>query len=155
MRLFQDELRGLLYCNYELDKVDGLISSFNVTDILRGKPKRRVVYNVSYNEDEFDVQCSCNLFEFKGILCQHMVKILIEKGVKEIPSCYILACWRKDLKRRYCYVINCYEYRQTSEHDLQFDRLCTNFFEAAEIAASSSEKYKFFMRYIDEGKAKR
>lgn len=118
LRLFQDELRGLLYCNYELDKVDGLISSFNVTDILRGKPKRRVVYNVSYNEDEFDVQCSCNLFEFKGILCQHIVKILIEKDVKEIPSCYILACWRKDLKRRYCYVINCYEYRQTSEHDL-------------------------------------
>lgn len=39
LRFFQDELRGLLYCNYELDKVDGLISSFNVTDILRGKPK--------------------------------------------------------------------------------------------------------------------
>ncbi|XP_048127783.1 protein FAR-RED ELONGATED HYPOCOTYL 3-like [Rhodamnia argentea] len=106
-RLFQDELRGLLYCNCELDKVDGLISSFNVTDIQRGKE----------------------------------VNILIEKDVKEIPSRYILAHWRKDLRRRYCNVKDCYEDRRMSEHNLQFDNLCTNFFEAAEIAASSSEKY--------------
>lgn len=46
----------------------------------------------------------------------------------------------------------CYEDRQANEHNLQFDRLCTHFFEAAEIAASSSEKYEFLMRYIDEGK---
>ena len=56
------------------------------------------------------------------------------------------------MKRHYCYVINCYEDRQANEHNLQFDRLCTNFFEAAEIAASSSEKHEFLMRYIDEGK---
>ncbi|XP_039123339.1 protein FAR1-RELATED SEQUENCE 6-like [Dioscorea cayenensis subsp. rotundata] len=86
-KLFQDELRGMLYCNLSLIKLDGQISTFHVTDIFRGKEgkvRRQVAFNVYHNSGELDIKCSCNLFEFRGILCKHICKVLIEKNVKEI-----------------------------------------------------------------------
>ncbi|KAH7650627.1 FHY3/FAR1 family protein [Dioscorea alata] len=117
-KLFQDELRGMLYCNLTFVRSEGATSIFQVTDILKGKNgrvRRQVCFNVYQNELEFDIRCTCRLFEFRGIICRHICKVLIEKNVKEIPSQYILPRWRKDIKRRHTYVKNCYEDIQTNE----------------------------------------
>ena len=121
-----------------------------MTDIVQVKHEnfsKRVIYAVSYNEDGCDIKCSCHLFEFRGIVCRHMVKILIEKDVKEIPSRYILTRWRKDVKRRHSYIINCYDDLRSGEQTKQFDHLCTNFYEAAHFA-NSREKYEYLMECI-------
>lgn len=47
------------------------------------------------------MKCSCQLFEFKGILCRHVISILIFNKVTEVPKNYILDRWRKDVKRGY------------------------------------------------------
>ncbi|GJR75828.1 protein FAR1-related sequence 6, partial [Tanacetum coccineum] len=75
----------------------------------------------------------------------HMVKILIENDVKELPSCYILSRWRKDVKHRYNFVKNCYDDLKSEEQAKQFDHLCAKFYEAANIL-DSLEKYE----YVDE-----
>ncbi|KAH7690217.1 FHY3/FAR1 family protein [Dioscorea alata] len=152
-KLFQDELRGILYCNITLIKSDGQICTFQVTDIFRGKEgkvRRQVVFNVYHNEVELDIKCSCNLFEFRGILCRHICKVLIEKNVKEIPQRYILPRWRKDIKRRHTCVVNCYDNPQTSEENVRYNALCSHFSKAAEIGAISVERYNFLMKYVDE-----
>ncbi|XP_050216197.1 protein FAR1-RELATED SEQUENCE 6-like [Mercurialis annua] len=120
-KLFQDELRGMIYCNHIFSKLEGSVSSYKVSDIFRGKDgnlRKQVVYNVDYDDDTISVKCSCQLFEFRGIIYKHIAKILIEKNVKEIPSNYILQRWRKD---------------------------------AAELAMDSTEKCEFLMNHIDEG----
>ncbi|GKA00307.1 protein FAR1-related sequence 6, partial [Tanacetum coccineum] len=92
------------------EKLDDSTSVYHVTDIVERKHelKKRVVYN-------------------------HMVKILIEKDVKELPSRYILSRWRKDVKHRYNFITNCYDDLKSGEQVKQFDHLCTIFYEAANI----------------------
>ncbi|XP_071728062.1 protein FAR-RED IMPAIRED RESPONSE 1-like [Rutidosis leptorrhynchoides] len=155
-KLVQIELQCMLFCNHSLLKTQGTISTFNVTDILRGKRgelKRKVVYTVSFDEVGCDIQCSCHSFEFRGIVCRHMMKILIEKDVKEIPSCYILSRWRKDLKHRHYHVINCYEDLKSGGQAKQFEQLCSSFYEVAHIA-NSQEKYDYLLRCIASAKEK-
>ncbi|KAL6502585.1 hypothetical protein OROHE_024238 [Orobanche hederae] len=155
-KLFQDELRGMIYCNLSLHKVDGPISIYHVNDVVEGKDghhRKRFIYTVQYDDVKCDVKCSCRYFEFKGILCRHITKILIEKDVKEIPSYYILNRWRKNIRHSHYYVQNCYDDRETSEQAIQIDKLCANFFEAAYMV-NSKQKYEFLMKWVNEAKEK-
>ncbi|XP_071704054.1 uncharacterized protein [Rutidosis leptorrhynchoides] len=148
--------QSMLFCNHSLLETQGTISTFNITDILRGKRgelKRKVVYTVSFDEVGCDIQCSCHLFEFRGIVCRHMMKILIEKDVKEIPLCYILSRWRKYLKHRHYHVINCYEDLKSGGQAKQFEKLRTYFYEAAHLA-NSPEKYDYLLKCIALAKEK-
>ncbi|XP_039133313.1 protein FAR1-RELATED SEQUENCE 6-like [Dioscorea cayenensis subsp. rotundata] len=127
--------------------------SFKVSDVVKGKEgafRKQVVYNVYTNEEEFDIKYSCQLFQFKGIICRHICKVLIEKNVKDIPSRYILPRWRKDIKCMHTYVQNCYDDPQTNEEKLRYNKLCSHFTKAAELGAESSDKYMFLMKYVDE-----
>ncbi|MER8077871.1 SWIM zinc finger family protein, partial [Acinetobacter pittii] len=75
-----------------------------------------------------DVQCSCKLFEFRGILCRHALRILAQLRKSTVPLKYILDWWRKDIKRKYTFVKNIYEL--SSNHDGQrYDRIQNCFFE--------------------------
>ncbi|KAM7279105.1 hypothetical protein ACFE04_006239 [Oxalis oulophora] len=139
---------------FTLTKVEDVISIYNVTDIMErkdGLPKRRVAYDVFYNGKEWDIRCSCLLFEFREIICRHIIKILVEKDVKEIPSRYILTRWRKDIKHRPYFVKNCYEDAENSKQVIQFNSLCANFSEAVHIA-NSEAKYDFLMKLINNAK---
>ncbi|KAL2923087.1 Protein FAR1-RELATED SEQUENCE 7, partial [Bienertia sinuspersici] len=40
-------------------------------------------------------------FEFRGILCRHIIKIIEFEDVNVIPERYILSRWRKDIVRPY------------------------------------------------------
>lgn len=51
---------------------------------------------VSVDISLWDVLCACHLFEFKGILCQHILAIFQKKYVHKIPSKYILPRWTKE-----------------------------------------------------------
>nr|GEW65667.1 zinc finger, CCHC-type [Tanacetum cinerariifolium] len=88
-----------------------------------------------------------------GIVYRHMVKILIKKDVKELLSRYILSRWRKDVKHRYNFITNCYDDLKSREQVKQFDHLCANFYEAANIV-DSPEKYEYLMKCLDEAKEK-
>ncbi|KAH7659854.1 FHY3/FAR1 family protein [Dioscorea alata] len=152
-KLFQDELRGMIYCNLTLTGSHGAVYLFQVSDVVKGKEgafRKQVVYNVYTNEEEFDIKCSCLLFEFKGIICRHICKVLIEKNVKDVPSRYILPRWRKDIKRMHTYVLNCYDDPQNTEEKLRYNKLCSHFSKAAELGAKSNDKYVFLMKYVDE-----
>nr|XP_043625847.1 protein FAR1-RELATED SEQUENCE 6-like [Erigeron canadensis] len=153
--LFQDELRGMMFCNHILIKTNGTLSIFHVTDIVERKHggKKKVVYSVSYDALECDIKCSCHLFEFRGIVCKHMLKVLIEMEVQEIPSHYILSRWRKDVKHAHYFVRNCYEDLKSGEQVKRVDRLCANFYELAQFA-SSQEKYNYLMKCINMAKEK-
>jgi len=152
-KLFQDELRGMIYCNLTPTGTHGAICAFQVSDVVKGKEcafRKQVVYNVYMNEEEFDIKCSCRLFEFKGIICRHICKVLVERNVKDIPCWYILPRWRKDIKRMHTYVVNCYDDRQTSEEKQRYNKLCSHFSKAAELGAESNDRYMFLMTYVDE-----
>ncbi|XP_078176352.1 protein FAR-RED IMPAIRED RESPONSE 1-like [Carex rostrata] len=53
---------------------------------------------VTLDVEMWEVFCECHLFEFKGILCCHVLKNFSEKDVENIPSKYILPRWTKKVR---------------------------------------------------------
>ncbi|KAJ1263012.1 hypothetical protein BS78_09G151800 [Paspalum vaginatum] len=55
----------------------------------------REVYEVQANFGDREFSCVCKLFEHMGILCSHILMVLVHYGLKEIPEKYILKRWTK------------------------------------------------------------
>ena len=47
-------------------------------------PKRQEAH-VTYNVDNRTIECTCKMYEFKGILCHHALKALNQEKIQEIP----------------------------------------------------------------------
>lgn len=95
---FQQELKGKL-C-FQVYPIQGENSGYKVVEDCKFWEKRRHgVYKVDFNEDDGEVICNCKLYKFRGILCKHVIPVLIRRSVYGIPSKYIMHRWRKDIKR--------------------------------------------------------
>ncbi|XP_062088698.1 protein FAR1-RELATED SEQUENCE 5-like [Humulus lupulus] len=95
---FQKELTEKIYC--EVSCVDESSGLFDVCEVLFfGEGSKEVHLTIHFNKENNEVQCSCQLFEFKGILCKHAISILIRMGVSNVPMKYILSRWSKNLRR--------------------------------------------------------
>ncbi|XP_042460880.1 protein FAR-RED IMPAIRED RESPONSE 1-like [Zingiber officinale] len=86
-KLFQDELRGLMFCNTTFVKQEGSTLFFEVTETIYGK-EGATKKNVSFWT--FDVSYG-------------------EKNITIVPENYILERWRKDIKRGYQGITNIYD----------------------------------------------
>ncbi|XP_074298565.1 protein FAR1-RELATED SEQUENCE 5-like [Silene latifolia] len=53
-------------------------------------------YQVVYNSTTSDVECSCKLFNIKGIICRHIILVYSGKQVDTLPDKYILMRWTKN-----------------------------------------------------------
>jgi zinc finger SWIM domain-containing protein 3 len=71
----------------------GTISEYRIC--VENNPKGHFVKFDSLNSM---VNCSCKTFDFLGIPCCHMLKVLDTRNIKDLPSQYILKRWRKDAK---------------------------------------------------------
>ncbi|XP_074313929.1 protein FAR1-RELATED SEQUENCE 5-like [Silene latifolia] len=102
-REVKDEVNGLIHTKAESHLNIGNLSSFNVTDEVTTPfwNRREKRYNVTVNLDFGEFNCTCKLFEFQGILCRYIIRVLQLKKVQFIPDKYILNRWRKDLVRGY------------------------------------------------------
>jgi hypothetical protein len=75
---FQAEVGSMMYCNALFEKQEGLNSIFSITENKRVFDKvKNIAFKVSINEKAFGLQCTCCLFEFKGILCRHILCVLL------------------------------------------------------------------------------
>ncbi|XP_074299651.1 protein FAR1-RELATED SEQUENCE 5-like [Silene latifolia] len=53
-------------------------------------------YQVVYNSTTNDAECSCKLFNRKGIICRHIIWVYSGKQVHTLPDKYILMQWTKN-----------------------------------------------------------
>lgn len=56
-------------------------------------------YIVSVDLSEKKINCNCKMFEFVGILCSHILKVMSYIGIDAIPPHYILKRWTKNAKK--------------------------------------------------------
>ncbi|KAG6656205.1 hypothetical protein CIPAW_04G006000 [Carya illinoinensis] len=134
-----------LYTNAKFKEVQrdtqGCILTFDVLDeISFDEQTKRVHYSVYYNEDECEVKCTCGLFEMRGIICRHALRVCQLKNINVLPNVYFLDRWRKDLKRHYTLI------RNTRNYELMIQR-CAKL--AAKIS-SNTDKVHAFLHYVDE-----
>lgn len=55
-------------------------------------------YYVRLDSTDLSVICSCKKFEFVGIHCGHVIKVLDFRNIKELPERYYLKRWKRDAK---------------------------------------------------------
>ncbi|XP_028054291.1 protein FAR1-RELATED SEQUENCE 9-like [Camellia sinensis] len=86
----QVELKRLLYCHATLVNEEGSICTYHVKEaVLVGEKMKKVEFLVYFNSTEFEMQCVCRWFEFRGIMCAHSLSVLIERCIYEVPDKYI------------------------------------------------------------------
>jgi hypothetical protein len=98
---FQDELAKV--CRFTREKVvkSGSQYTYKVTDGYDSRDS----FIVSVDLDTRDAKCGCQLFEFMGILCRHILVIFQAKNIVEIPSKYILHRWTKDANKSLGFIV--------------------------------------------------
>ncbi|KAL6510985.1 Protein FAR1-RELATED SEQUENCE 5 [Orobanche gracilis] len=97
---FQEELVSTL--TFMASKVDdddnndddGDITTYQVSKF--GEIHR--AYHVRFNVFEMKASCSCQMFEFSGLLCRHVLAVFRVTNVLTLPSHYILKRWTRNVK---------------------------------------------------------
>ncbi|XP_042396925.1 protein FAR-RED IMPAIRED RESPONSE 1-like [Zingiber officinale] len=111
-KLFQNELRCLMFCNTSFVKEEGSTLFFEVMETVYGKDgttPKEISFWVQYSELQCQMKCLCRLFEFRGIVCRHLMSVLVKRKVTTVPEHYILERWCKDIKRGYQGITNIYD----------------------------------------------
>ncbi|XP_028085062.1 protein FAR-RED IMPAIRED RESPONSE 1-like [Camellia sinensis] len=148
---FQRELMGKISCDLSSYKKDAYISKYEVAeDILFGESRRRVSFNVCFDEDTNGVYCNCRLFEYRGILCRHQIVVFIHRKVDQIPDKYILKRWSKNVKMSHTKVRISYDNWALKPEARRFDKMCNVFYEVVDLAAVSEDWSEKFIERICE-----
>ncbi|PKA56946.1 Protein FAR1-like sequence 5 [Apostasia shenzhenica] len=87
---FEAEFKGQLSCLCELVRTDETMYIFRIS-----LPENRCYGLVEFNTSTYSVTCSCKKFESVGILCMHVLKVLINNNILHLPPQYILKRWTK------------------------------------------------------------
>ncbi|XP_028101345.1 protein FAR1-RELATED SEQUENCE 9-like [Camellia sinensis] len=88
----QVELKRLLYCRANLVKEEGSICTYHVKKaILVGEKMKTVEFVAYFNASECEMQCMCQWFEFRGIMCAYAITVLLERCIYHVPDKYIVS----------------------------------------------------------------
>lgn len=143
---FQQELTSVMYCKADLLESDGLRHYYAVSELKKigdnEERMKRINYNVLFIQHEGggnEFQCICKLFEFCGILCRHIILIMVENNVFMIPAQYILSRWRKDIKRSYTKCRVTYSDWKDTDEGRRYDKMSSIFNEVANLAFESED----------------
>ncbi|KAH7522412.1 hypothetical protein FEM48_Zijuj07G0135700 [Ziziphus jujuba var. spinosa] len=91
-KIFQKEvLQSYSYLGFKIYE-EGPVSRYLVRKGGNDNEKCMVTIGVS----NLSVACSCQMFEFEGLLCRHILRVFQILDIKEVPSRYILHRWTKN-----------------------------------------------------------
>ncbi|RYR65948.1 hypothetical protein Ahy_A03g011871 isoform A [Arachis hypogaea] len=110
-------------------------------------------FAVTYDSVAAQVKCQCLLFESKGILCRHVLSVLIFERVTQVSPRYILERWSKKSSHNEPLL----EPRSKRFDELVFrsQNICKFASESEELTAILHRAYDNIMVEMEELKAKR
>ncbi|WOL07647.1 protein FAR1-RELATED SEQUENCE 12-like [Canna indica] len=145
-KMFEREFELYMDCIlYSCGEV-GTVSQYKVT--VEEKPKECLV---KFDSLDGSLTCSCKKFEFLGIQCCHVLKVLDTRNIKELPPQYILKRWRKDAKNRGLSENMAFSFDGDPQSTVtkRYTFLCRIFGMAAARAAKSLDSYAFLESQSD------
>lgn len=125
---------------------EGIISRYLVRKCGNDSESHVVTFSAANN----NVSCSCQMFEFEGLLCRHVFKVFNLLNIRELPSRYILHRWTRNAE----YGIVADVGSSVSSHELKalmvwsLRETARNF---VDCGATSLEKYKLAYEIMREG----
>ncbi|KAL9298236.1 hypothetical protein ACSQ67_024132 [Phaseolus vulgaris] len=144
---FQEELVETFAYTANNVENNGVISKYRVAKYEHDHKAYMVTLNIS----EMKANCSCQMFEYSGILCRHVLTVFTVTNVLTLPSHYILKRWTRNAK-------SCIETDEkvTGPLDIEnltirFNSLCREAVKLAEEGAIAVETYTVAMNALREG----
>lgn len=144
---FQEELVETFV--YTANKIEGgeVLSKFRVAKYEHDHKAFIVTLDLS----EMKASCSCQMFEYSGILCRHVLTVFTVTNVLTLPPRYILKRWTRNAR--------------SDEHDaaasqgiesltLRFNNLCREAIKYAEEGSIDLETYNAALSALKEGTRK-
>ncbi|KAK9668491.1 hypothetical protein RND81_13G064400 [Saponaria officinalis] len=135
---------------------NGTCSRYSANDTIRNPPWKRGIksYEVNIDESNGNFTCECKLFEFKGILCRHIIRCLELEDIKFIPDKYILERYKKGLVRGYEHIKVGYYDPQKNSRVQKALKINENLDYIAKLAMQDDEAYSIYQVGLSELKKK-
>ncbi|XP_020242308.1 protein FAR1-RELATED SEQUENCE 9-like isoform X1 [Asparagus officinalis] len=149
-RVFKDQLKEIF--SYSLNEMEPKPLYKLVQVPNSDKPiARRRTYIVNFQAPT-TVSCNCKMFEFSGMVCSHVVKVLLHLDILEIPSEYILKRWTKSAKEESFDTHQCLsiESSNSSTKTLMFNSLSRKIMKLVVEGSTSIELYNLANKKIDQ-----
>ncbi|CAL9779964.1 unnamed protein product [Musa acuminata subsp. burmannicoides] len=145
--IFRREFELFLDCMVYSGGEVGSLSEYQVTV----KEKSKVHY-VRFDSSNGSVICSCSKFEFVGIQCCHVLKVLDFRNIKELPPQFILKRWRKDAKAGSLSESHgvTLDSDPKSSVSKRYGSLCRVLFKLAARAAENEEAFRLMVNHSDQ-----
>lgn len=143
---FQEELVETFAYTANTIESDGAVSTFRVAKF----DDQQKVYMVTLNVPEIIASCNCQMFEYSGILCRHVLTVFTVTNVLTLPSHYILKRWTRNAK------VGVGSYDQGPELETpksvtsRYNTICREAIKYAEEGAITAETYDVAMGAIRE-----
>ncbi|XP_054815570.1 protein FAR1-RELATED SEQUENCE 3-like [Prosopis cineraria] len=144
---FQEELVETFVYTADSIESDGVVSKYRVAKYEHDHK----AYMVTLDASELKANCSCQMFEYSGILCRHILTVFTVTNVLTLPPHYILKRWTRNAK------LNMQSDDQISDSNaietltLRFNSLCHEAIKLAEEGAVAVETYNAAMNALREG----
>ncbi|KAG6778249.1 hypothetical protein POTOM_018103 [Populus tomentosa] len=145
---FQEELVGTLTFMASKSEDDGESITYQVAKF--GEDHK--AYHVKFNVLEMKATCSCQMFEFSGLLCRHVLTVFRVTNVLTLPSRYILKRWTRNAKSNVIL-----EERPTDvytgyleSHTVRYNTLRHEAFKFVEEGSKSLDTYNVAMGVLQE-----
>ncbi|PPR94085.1 hypothetical protein GOBAR_AA26588 [Gossypium barbadense] len=144
---FQEELVETFV--YTANRIDGdeTISTFRVAKF----EDVNKAYMVTLNYREMRANCSCQMFEYSGILCRHVLTVFTVTNVLTLPSHYILKRWTRNAKSGVGTDERGGELHGQVSLTARYNSLCREAIKYAEDGAIATETYNIAMGALKEG----
>jgi hypothetical protein len=108
------------------------------------QPYRVRKYLVLVNLQEREYSCMCGKINKDGILCSHILKIMLELKINEIPKKYIIDRWRKNEKKMSKEVP---VLTQADSSTLRFNNLSRRLVTIASKGSKTKRQYSICLRF--------
>ncbi|XP_028064185.1 protein FAR1-RELATED SEQUENCE 5-like isoform X1 [Camellia sinensis] len=145
---FQEELVGTLTFMASKVEDNGEVTAYQVAKF--GEDHK--AYYVKFNVLEMRATCSCQMFEFSGLLCRHILAVFRVTNVLTLPLHYILKRWTRNakstimLEERPCDVFSSY----LESHTVRYNTLRHEAFKFVDEGAESVDCYNVAMVALQE-----
>ena len=146
---FQEELVETFVYTANNVEDDGVINEYRVAKYEHDHKAYMVTLNIS----EMKANCSCQMFEYSGILCRHILTVFTVTNVLTLPSHYILKRWTRNAKSSIGTDEKVPDPLGIENLTLRFNSLCREAIKIAEEGAIAVETYNAAMNALrDVGK---
>lgn len=146
---FQQELKGTTKLNTEERELNKTYEVFkSETHAVREFRPRRFIVKIDKQNEQYS--CICAKFQKDGILCMHVLKVLIQMNITELPERYFLDRWRpKEKKNIRAHDHNIPKDLGGENSQLRFNILSRKMVDLASQGSKTAEKYAYILKEID------